>query len=82
MTGIAFCRKPARVLRPLDLGKWVSGCSNRRGQDKSRNVRPVGRLGKTSNFNLAPNIAKVRHNLSFLPGRCSFSVFDTLRGAR
>jgi hypothetical protein len=51
-------------------------------QDKSRRVRPVGRLRNVSNFSHAPNIAKIRHNLPFLPGLCSCSVFDTLGRVR
>src|SRR5205085_6943008 len=47
--------------------------TNRRGQDKSRKVRPVGRLGNVSSFNHTPNIAEIRHTLLILPGRCSSS---------
>ena len=85
MTRTAFCRKSPRVPRVCWLGSWVlatSGTSDRGGQDKSRKVRLVGRLRNASNLNHAPNIAKVRHNLSFLPERCSSSDFDTLRRAR
>jgi hypothetical protein len=56
--------------------------SNRRWQDKSRKVRPVGWSGKVSYFKLAPNIAKFRHNFPIAAGCCSSSVFDTLRRAR
>ena len=42
MSGIAFCRKTLRVLETLKLGKWLLGTSDRRGQDKSHKVRPVG----------------------------------------
>jgi hypothetical protein len=61
---------------------WLVPRTNRRGQDKSREVRPVGRLGNVSNLNHAPNIAKDRYNSPSLVGRCSSSVFDTLRCAR
>jgi hypothetical protein len=81
MTGIAFCREPLRVLGGPKSGKWVLESSDRGGQDKSRNVRPVGRLGNICNFNHAPNIAKIRHNLPFLPRCRSSSAFDTLRWA-
>ena len=81
MTGMALCRKPLRVLARSKLMRWVLGGSDRGGQDKSRKVRPVGRLGNTCNFNHAPNIAKIRHNLPFLPRCRSSSAFDTLRWA-
>jgi hypothetical protein len=47
-------------------------------QDKSRKVRPVGRLENAGDFKHAPNIAKIRHTLRFLQCRCSCSAFDTL----
>jgi hypothetical protein len=58
------------------------GQTDRRGQDKSRKVRPVGRLENVSNFNHAPNIAMILRNSPFSPPRCLSSVFDTLRRAR
>ena len=82
MTRTAFCRKSPRVPRVCWLGSWALGTSDRGGQDKSRKVRPVGRLGNVSNLNHAPNIAKDRRNLRVSPWRCSCSVFDTLRRAR
>jgi len=82
MTRTAFCRKSPRVPTVCWLGSWALGTSDRGGQDKSRKVRPVGRLGNVSNFNHAPNIVKIRHNLPFSPRRCFCSVFDTLRRAR
>jgi len=81
MTRTAFCRKSLRVPRVCWLGSWALGTSDRGGQDKSRKVRPVGRLRNASNFNHAPNVAMMRHNLPFSPLRCSSSVFDTLRRA-
>jgi hypothetical protein len=81
MIGIAFCRKLPRVFGSLKSGKWVLESNDRRGQDKSRKVRPVGRLGNSCNFNHAPNIAKIRHNLAVLPRCRSSSAFDTLRWA-
>jgi hypothetical protein len=56
----------------------AQGEVDRGWQDKSRKVRPVGRLGNVSKFKHASNIAKIQHNLPFLPERCSSSVFDTL----
>jgi hypothetical protein len=81
MTGIALCREPLRVLGSPKPGNWVLEGSDRGGQDKSRKVRPVGRLGNVSKFKHAPNIAKIQRNLSLAIGHCSFSVFDTLRRA-
>jgi hypothetical protein len=82
MTGITLCREPLCVPgRPMP-GKWVLEGSDRGGQDKSRKVRPVGRLGNASKFNHTRNIAKTRHNLPFLLARCSSSVFVTLGGIR
>ena len=82
MTAFAFSREWLRMLGKFRLGGWALETSDRGGQDKSRKVRPVGRSGNVSNFSHAPNIAKSRHNLPFLPGRCSSSVFDTLWLAR
>jgi hypothetical protein len=79
MTRIALCREALRVLRTPMSGKGVLEGSDRAGQDKSRKVRLVGRLGSFSNFNHAPNIATIRYNLSLLPRCCSSSVFGTLR---
>jgi hypothetical protein len=50
-----------------------------RWQDKGRKVRTVGRLGIACNFKHASNIAKIGHDLPFLPSRFSRSAFDTLR---
>lgn len=74
----AFCRKSPRVPRVCWLESWALGTSDRGGQDKSRKVRPVGRLRNVSNLNHAFNLAKDRHNLPFQPRRCSSSVFETL----
>jgi len=82
MTRTAFCRKSPRVPSVDWLGSWALGTSDQGGQDKSRKVRPVGRLVNVSNLNHAPNIARNWHNLSILPERCSFSVFDTLWRAK
>jgi len=58
-----------RTRKKLDRLGW---------QDKSRKVRPVGRLENAGDFKHAPNIAKIRHTLRFLQCRCSCSAFDTL----
>ena len=78
MSGIASRRKALRGLETLKLGKWLLGTSDRRGQDKSRKVRPVGRLENAGDFKHAPNVATILHNLPFLPRSCSCSAFDTL----
>jgi hypothetical protein len=89
--GLAVIVEPrvvARIRGPCrsrgEVGQWVRQrrmLGRLRRQDKSRKVRPVGRLGNTCNFNHAPNIAKIRHNLPFLPRCRSSSAFDTLRWA-
>jgi hypothetical protein len=78
MTETAFCHQLRHDLGSPKPGKWVLEGSDRGGQDKSRKVRPVGRSGIASKFNHTRNIAKNRHNLPFLIGRCSSSVFVTL----
>ena len=79
MTRTACCRKSPRVPRVSWLGSWALGTSDRRGQDKAPKVRADGGLRTTSNFKHASNIAKIRHNFSFLPRRCSGSGFGNLR---
>jgi hypothetical protein len=76
---IALRRMLSDVFASSRVAGREEGRTNRRGQDKSRKVRPVVRSGNVSNFNHAHNIAKNWHTLPILPGRCSSSVFDTLR---
>ena len=78
MTGIAFCRIPSGVIESEKPGGWVLGTSDRRGQDKSRKVRPVGRLEDGSNFRHAPNIASNPHNVSFFETLCHCAITYTL----
>jgi hypothetical protein len=78
MTEIASCRMPLRVLGSLQLGNWALGTSDRGGQDKARKVRAVGRLEDGSNFNQAPNIAKIQRTFPFPTTRCWITTFDTL----
>jgi len=78
MTEIAFCCWPSVVLAGRKVIGMAQGEVDRGWQDKSRKVRPVGRSGNASKFNHTRNIAKTRHNLPFLIGRCSSSIFDTL----
>ena len=81
MIEIAFRCWPSVVLAGRKVIGRVQGEVDRGWQDKSRKVRPVGRLGNVSKFKHAPNIAKIQRNLLFAIGHCSFSVFDTLRRA-
>jgi hypothetical protein len=78
MTGIAFCREPPPALARSKLMRWELGGSDRRGQDKARKVRAVGRGEEVSNFKYAPNIAKIQRTLSFSTMRYCRSTFDTL----
>jgi hypothetical protein len=82
MTAIALRRRLAKVAACLRVIGRLQGRADRGWQDKSRKVRPVGRLGNVSYFNHAPNIAKTRQNLPILLGRWFSSVFDTLRRVR
>jgi hypothetical protein len=81
MIEIAFRCGPSGVLADRKVMGMAQGKVDRGWQDKSRKVRPVGRLGNVSKFKHVPNIAKIQRNLSFAIGHCSFSVFDTLRRA-
>ena len=72
------CRNPFCALGSLQFGNWAQGTSDRGGQDKARKVRAVGRLEDGSNFNHAPNIAKVQRTLRFSTTRDRTTTFDTL----
>ena len=78
MTARVFCRNPLCALGSLQLGNWARETSDRGGQDKARKVRAVGWLEDGSNFNHAPNIAKVQRTLRFSTTRDRTSTFDTL----
>jgi len=78
MTGSAFRCKLLRALGSLQLGNWTLETSDRGGQDKAPKVRAVGRLEDGSNFNHAPNIAKVQRTLRFSTTRDRTTTFDTL----
>ena len=82
MTVSASCWLPLRVVGSLRLRNWAREVSDRGVQDKSRKVRPVGRLGNASIFSHHPNIAKVKRNLPFSMARCSSLVFGTLWRAK
>jgi hypothetical protein len=78
MINSASCRMPLRVLGSVQLGDLARETSDRGGQDKARKVRAVGRLEDGSNFNHAPNIAKIQRTLQFSTTRYRRSPFDTL----
>ena len=78
MTGSAFRCKLLRALGSLQLGNWTLETSDRGGQDKARKVRAVGRLEDGSNFNQAPNIAKIQRTFPFPTTRYCITTFDTL----
>jgi hypothetical protein len=78
MTASVSCRNPLCALGSLQLGNWARETSDRGGQDKARKVRAVGRLEDGSNFNHAPNIAKVQRTLRFSTTRDRTTTFDTL----
>ena len=82
MTRTAFCRKSPRAPRVCWLGSWALGTSDRRGQDKSRKVRPVGLMRNRAELRLALNIANDFRNLLLLTTRYRSSTFDTLWRAR
>ncbi len=78
MTESASCRMPLRVLGSLQLGNWAQETSDRGGQDKARKVRAVALLEDGSNFNQAPNIAKIQRTFPFPTTRYWITTFDTL----
>ena len=78
MTASLFCRNPLCALRSLQLGNLARETSDRGGQDKARKVRAIGRLEEGSNFNHAPNIAKIQRTLPFSTTRYRTTTFDTL----
>jgi hypothetical protein len=79
MTGSASCRKPLRALGTLQLGNWAQGTSDRRGQDKARKVRALGRDG--CDPKIPANLQTLRHIGRTLRRSGTFyghSTFDTL----
>jgi hypothetical protein len=78
MIASVSCRNPFCALGSLQFGNWAQGTSDRGGQDKARKVRAVGRLEEGSNFNHAPNIAKIQRTLPFSTTRYRTTTFDTL----
>lgn len=83
MTGIAFCRKPPPALTRSKLMRWALGGSNRRGQDKARKVRAVGRGGKHRRISVVlQTLHKLLPNLRFSIARYCRSAFHTLGAQR
>ncbi len=78
MTARVSCRNPLCALGSLQFGNWARETSDRGGQDKARKVRAVGRLEDGSNFNQAPNIAKIQRTFPFPTTRYWITTFDTL----
>lgn len=79
MSTLAFCR----VLACSGAGlKGTRGCSdpnNRRGQDTSRNVRPVGREKDYNEDNELRHISNCGRTSLICPNRLFCSAFRTLR---
>lgn len=78
MTNSASYRMPLRVLGSVQLGDWARETSDRGRQDKARKVRAVGWEKEGSNFNHAPNIAKIQRTLAISTTRSQTTTFDTL----
>lgn len=75
---VALPRKPSRAFARW-RGMWCEpGITSRRGQDKSRKVRPVGRVRRCSNASSAANIASNGLNLRFLATGHHASAFGKL----
>jgi hypothetical protein len=79
MTEGASCRKPLRALGSLRLGSCALETCNRRGQDKARKVRAVGRDGEHGEI---PAIQQTLHSiegtLRLSATSSSHSTLDTL----
>lgn len=78
-TSIARCRVLSQAFASRRVVAREQGATNRLRQDKSRKVRPVGRMRRCSNFSEAANIAKIRRNVPLLPRGSHGSTFHTLR---
>lgn len=79
MIAIAFARMASKVLASLRMVGRVQGVADRRGQDKSRKVRPVGCARKSIDFNDRLYIAATRSKVHLSPRRCSYTAFGALR---
>ena len=78
MIEIALHRGFSKVVASPRVVRGERAKTNRGWQDKARKVRAVGRLEDGSNFNHAPNIAKVQRTLRFSTTRDRTTTFDTL----
>lgn len=79
MTGIAFCRKPRLALARPKLMRWALGGRNRRGQDKARKVRAVGRGGEHLKIPaMRQTLRNIGRTLRYSGTRYGRSTFDTL----
>jgi len=79
MTGIAFCRNLSGVIESEILGEWVLGTSDRRGQDKARKVRAVGRDGLRQKIPaIRQTLRNIDRTLRCFGTRYRRSTFDTL----
>lgn len=79
MIAIAVRRMASKVLAPLRMVGREQGGADRRGQDKSRKVRPVGCARKCIDFNDQVNITGTQSKVHLSPRRCSYTAFGTLR---
>jgi hypothetical protein len=78
MIQIVLHRNLSLVIACSDGMQWVRGDTSHGWQDKTRKVRAVGRLEDGSNFNEAPNIAKIQRTLPFSTTHYRTTTFDTL----
>jgi hypothetical protein len=79
---IATRRMLSEIFVSSRVARREQGRVNRRGQDKSRKVRPVVRVRSSAKFNHASNIANNSSNLPFLATCRGCYAFDTLRRPR
>ena len=78
MIEIELRRKLSNVVASSTVATREQGKTVRGWQDKARKVRAVGRLEEGSNFNHAPNIAKIQRTLPFSTTLYRTTTFDTL----
>lgn len=79
MIAIAVRRMASKDFAPLIMVGREQGGADRRRQDKSRKVRPVGCARKCIDFNDRVNITRTRSKVQLSPTRCSYTAFGTLR---
>ena len=81
-TAIALRRMLSEIFVSSRVAGREQGRADRRGQDKSRKVRPVGRVRNSVKYSPASNIANDLCNLRYLVTRRFCSAFVILRQAR